>query len=151
MIWIRKILELLLLLMVASLWGHVGRSKFHDHEFFYYQIQGEGVGKLGAMILSYGIPILAILAGSLLVFSIIIPKVKVLAFSLSAGLLATFTFYMLYILKFAFPPPCYCIALSPHLTWKQQLLISTFLLILCFIQLSSLLMKKRKSKEHILS
>lgn len=132
--------------ILILLWGFVGVTKMLDHETFSRQLYAEGIGENLSGVLSILIPLLMICTG----ISLISSKTKSVGLILSFSLLMTFTVYMAYIINFANPRPCSCIAMTSKLSWNGHLLLSTSLLILNVVGYI-FLNKERRTKTFDIS
>ncbi len=108
------------------LYVYTGASKLMDPLVFKEQLLESPITAPVAGVLTYGLPILEILLGSLLVLNI----QRGLALWASTALMFVFTVYVIILLIFFEDLPCSCGGIIEKLSWPWHLVLNSVFLLL---------------------
>lgn len=107
--------------LLIILWVYAALSKLFDFSVFAAQLQRQPLPQWSIALLKWSLPIIELVTAVL----ICIQESRYLGLLMSTGLLAVFTFYVVFALSGAFGDiPCSCAGLIATLHWKGHLLFN---------------------------
>lgn len=107
--------------LLIILWVYAALSKLFEFSVFAAQLQRQPLPQWSVALLKWGLPIVELVTAVMICFQ----KSRYWGLLLSSGLLAVFTFYVVFALSGAFGDiPCSCAGLIAALHWKGHLLFN---------------------------
>lgn len=125
---IRKVsLEIITALLVV-LFLYAALSKLFDYERFYIQVNQSPLltGLTWIPWLTIGVELLACIL-------LIVPRLRVVGYFLSLGLMSAFTVYIVAVLKYSPFIPCSCGGILEDMDWNQHLLFNVSFVVVATI------------------
>lgn len=129
--------------LFVFLFVYAAVSKILDFESFQAQLSQSPLISVFTGIVSFSVPFLELLISLLLVF----PKTRSVGLITFFGMIASFTFYIFFILNYASFIPCSCGGILDDLGWREHLFFNLVFLVLSG---SSFLMVSKNTKSGIL-
>ena len=130
-------------LLFTVLFTYAAVSKVIDYDNFGVQLGQSPLLSAYAGWLMWAVPCLELLLAILLLFG----KVRLIALSLSTGLMISFTVYILIILHWTPFVPCSCGGILEQLGWEEHLYFNLLIVIIGFLGIVFGFREKQKSGE----